>query len=309
MQKHWRTWHCAFGCKDTFPSASEFKQHIPRSHNNAVATTQLDALASLSERRMALDVAIECPLCAEKVKSVKQYRRHVGRHQEELALFALPKITGLDEVEAEQHDSQGQPIESIDSGNPGQQSDSDRSGLSSASAAAEYLQQDEQDGDNPVMETDGNSGHGVGDRSRTDYDDSVTKEQWLESFGNEDDMVEAADEAAARAVEAKKAREEAEAKAVNEVEVTEAAHEKALTEAKATAKGLKKAKKLTEGEAERNKPKPDEVKAPIKFRDAVGRKFSFPWRLCKTWKVQYKPLQYVFSYKKQLTQSYREWKS
>ncbi|KAH7406404.1 hypothetical protein DE146DRAFT_608191 [Phaeosphaeria sp. MPI-PUGE-AT-0046c] len=24
--------------------------------------------------------------------------------------------------------------------------------------------------------------------------------------------------------------------------------------------------------------------APIKFKDAVGRKFSFPWELCKTWK-------------------------
>ncbi|KYG42601.1 hypothetical protein M433DRAFT_34877, partial [Acidomyces richmondensis BFW] len=22
----------------------------------------------------------------------------------------------------------------------------------------------------------------------------------------------------------------------------------------------------------------------IKFKDAVGRKFSFPWHLCKTWK-------------------------
>lgn len=26
-------------------------------------------------------------------------------------------------------------------------------------------------------------------------------------------------------------------------------------------------------------------KAPIEFKDAVGRKFSFPWHLCKTWKV------------------------
>ncbi|KAF2766011.1 hypothetical protein EJ03DRAFT_278987, partial [Teratosphaeria nubilosa] len=26
------------------------------------------------------------------------------------------------------------------------------------------------------------------------------------------------------------------------------------------------------------------LKAPIKFKDAVGRKFSFPWHLCKTWK-------------------------
>ena len=24
---------------------------------------------------------------------------------------------------------------------------------------------------------------------------------------------------------------------------------------------------------------------PIEFRDAVGRKFRFPWKICKTWKV------------------------
>lgn len=29
----------------------------------------------------------------------------------------------------------------------------------------------------------------------------------------------------------------------------------------------------------------DRPKPPIKFKDAVGRKFSFPWHLCKTWKV------------------------
>lgn len=29
-------------------------------------------------------------------------------------------------------------------------------------------------------------------------------------------------------------------------------------------------------------------RAPIKFKDAVGRKFSFPWQLCKTWKVNLK---------------------
>lgn len=28
-----------------------------------------------------------------------------------------------------------------------------------------------------------------------------------------------------------------------------------------------------------------EVQAPIKFKDAVGRKFSFPFHLCQTWDV------------------------
>lgn len=32
-------------------------------------------------------------------------------------------------------------------------------------------------------------------------------------------------------------------------------------------------------------PPPPEKKAPIKFKDAVGRKFSFPFHLCQTWAV------------------------
>jgi hypothetical protein len=29
----------------------------------------------------------------------------------------------------------------------------------------------------------------------------------------------------------------------------------------------------------------NDQKEPIRFTDAVGRKFFFPWHLCKTWKV------------------------
>lgn len=97
----------------------------------------------------------------------------------------------------------------------------------------------------------------------------------------------AAAEAAARLLEAaKKAREEAEAKATMEAEETKAAHERALAEARNAAEELEKAKKAAEEEAAKLRPN-DAPKPPIKFKDAVGRKFSFPWHLCKTWKVSY----------------------
>ncbi|KAJ4370786.1 hypothetical protein N0V83_005308 [Neocucurbitaria cava] len=83
---------------------------------------------------------------------------------------------------------------------------------------------------------------------------------------------------------AQKAREEAEKKAAADAEETKKAHEKALAEAKAAAEELEKGKKAAEEEAAKLKPS-DAPKAPIKFKDAVGRKFSFPWHLCKTWKV------------------------
>ncbi|KAK8207025.1 hypothetical protein IWZ01DRAFT_508952 [Phyllosticta capitalensis] len=37
-------------------------------------------------------------------------------------------------------------------------------------------------------------------------------------------------------------------------------------------------------ESDDKKPQADEKKPPIKFKDAVGRKFSFPWHLCNNWK-------------------------
>lgn len=57
-----------------------------------------------------------------------------------------------------------------------------------------------------------------------------------------------------------------------------------MAEAKKAAEELEKAKKAAEEEAAKLKPS-DAPKAPIRFKDAVGRKFNFPFHLCKTWKV------------------------
>jgi hypothetical protein len=80
--------------------------------------------------------------------------------------------------------------------------------------------------------------------------------------------------AAAAAADAKKAAEEAAAAAAEEAK-------KAADEAAAAAAA--EAKKAAE-EAAANKP-PPEKKKPIKFKDAVGRKFNFPFHLCSTWQV------------------------
>ncbi|KAJ5385564.1 hypothetical protein N7517_003475 [Penicillium concentricum] len=43
---------------------------------------------------------VDCPLCLSSILSGKQFERHVGRHLEELALFALPRYEEDDEEEA-----------------------------------------------------------------------------------------------------------------------------------------------------------------------------------------------------------------
>lgn len=75
------------------------------------------------------------------------------------------------------------------------------------------------------------------------------------------------------------AREEAEQKAAEEAAKAKQEAEKAAAEAAAEA-----AAAATEAANAANKP-PPEKKKPIKFKDAVGRKFSFPFDLCCTWQV------------------------
>ena len=68
---------------------------------------------------------------------------------------------------------------------------------------------------------------------------------------------------------------------------TKAALEKALAEVKAVAEvheQAKKAKKAVEEETAKLKLS-DTQKLLIHFKDAVGRDFSLPWHLCKTWNV------------------------
>ncbi|KAK4499965.1 hypothetical protein PRZ48_008151 [Zasmidium cellare] len=82
----------------------------------------------------------------------------------------------------------------------------------------------------------------------------------------------------------KKAKEDAEKKAEEAAKKAKEEHEKKLAEAEKAKEEVDKAKKALEEELAKNKPHPDSAKAPIKFKDAVGRKFSFPWIHCKTWK-------------------------
>jgi hypothetical protein len=86
-----------------------------------------------------------------------------------------------------------------------------------------------------------------------------------------------ADEAAAKATAIAKA--EAEKKAAEDAVKAKKAAEEAAAIAAAEAK-----KAAEEAAAAANIPQL-EKKKPIKFKDAVGRKFSFPFHLCSTWQV------------------------
>lgn len=63
----------------------------------------------LNARPLRPEEGISCRLCGVSLSSLKQYRRHVGRHQEQLSLFALPSLDkdGEGDDESDESDQSG----------------------------------------------------------------------------------------------------------------------------------------------------------------------------------------------------------
>ncbi|KAI1120638.1 hypothetical protein F5Y10DRAFT_257954 [Nemania abortiva] len=95
-QKHWLSFRCPYSCDAAdFTSPSQLKTHIRRSHPELSSQKDLTMILGLCERPRAWPEETKCPLCLHTLHSKREYARHVGRHQTELALFALPN-TGED---------------------------------------------------------------------------------------------------------------------------------------------------------------------------------------------------------------------
>ncbi|KAF4995056.1 hypothetical protein FDECE_12911 [Fusarium decemcellulare] len=91
---HWKTWMCCFGCNMQFPSAFHMKNHLAKAHSENMSRSNLADLLGLCEQPKPPSDPAECPLCNESLPTFKHFQRHVGRHQEDLVLFALPQLTG-----------------------------------------------------------------------------------------------------------------------------------------------------------------------------------------------------------------------
>ncbi|KAF4470144.1 Zinc finger transcription factor ace1 [Fusarium albosuccineum] len=90
---HWKTWTCCFGCNMQFSSAFDIKDHLAKAHSETMSRSNLADLLSLCEQSKPPSDPAECPLCNESLPTFKHFQRHVGRHQEDLILFALPQLT------------------------------------------------------------------------------------------------------------------------------------------------------------------------------------------------------------------------
>ena len=78
-----------------FASASRCKEHLTKEHLGSFPKDDLDGLVKLAAKPLDIRDGIPCPICGDKeiLTSEKEYLRHVGRHQEQLSIFALPRIS------------------------------------------------------------------------------------------------------------------------------------------------------------------------------------------------------------------------
>lgn len=70
----------------------ELGHHISHHHLPNAPEEQLNAVTALGERVASGDITNECPLCGHAGLGLKLFVKHVGRHLEQLALFALPSL-------------------------------------------------------------------------------------------------------------------------------------------------------------------------------------------------------------------------
>ncbi|KAJ3536922.1 hypothetical protein NM208_g6520 [Fusarium decemcellulare] len=103
---HWKKWACCFGCQGSFPSAFVIKDHLATAHPETISRSNLDDLLRLCEEPKPSDDSAECPLCNESLPTFKHFQRHVGRHQEDLALFALPQLPNEETDATDDEDSE-----------------------------------------------------------------------------------------------------------------------------------------------------------------------------------------------------------
>ena len=90
LQKHRRIWACSGHCQQTFHSSTQLISHLKNSTPINITDAQLPALIETRAIPIPRNAESSCPLCKVRVVGISSLQKHLCRHLEELALFALP---------------------------------------------------------------------------------------------------------------------------------------------------------------------------------------------------------------------------
>jgi hypothetical protein len=111
-------WLCPFCSNTLVTSLQSFYRHIQKDHARSFKEDQLEALASISKRPLEEFQCSACPLCltwetnlqklGKRTVTPTQFRRHLGGHMEQLALFAIPREDHLDEGDSSLSEGSGE---------------------------------------------------------------------------------------------------------------------------------------------------------------------------------------------------------
>ncbi|RYP66474.1 hypothetical protein DL770_008796 [Monosporascus sp. CRB-9-2] len=110
LEAHRTSWQCIEGCEKMFSLEKDFDGHVQTSHPDLGQPGMLSALKRTATKRASLSDEAYCPLCDQRM-TLRLLQRHVARHQEQLALFALPP-----NLEATEDDRQDEEREAYERG-------------------------------------------------------------------------------------------------------------------------------------------------------------------------------------------------
>lgn len=99
LEAHHSTFQCVEGCSKVFETVADFEAHVEHRHEDLATPALFSALKRTSAKRLGLMDMMACRLC-DKRMTIRGLQKHLGHHQEQLALFALP--TNLDETGGDQ---------------------------------------------------------------------------------------------------------------------------------------------------------------------------------------------------------------
>lgn len=93
LEAHRSTWQCIPGCTISFSHASDYENHVSTAHPELSSSLVLAALRSTARKAGSTTAQANCPMCMTQM-AVWALQHHIGRHQEELARFALASHLG-----------------------------------------------------------------------------------------------------------------------------------------------------------------------------------------------------------------------
>jgi hypothetical protein len=286
---HDRVWVCLYGCAASIRSPDSFRRHIEVEHPHSFTGDAIQTLTAACGRTTETDSIRNCPLCMELCFSSTRWTKHVGHHLEQLALFCLPSELFTDDAS---DGSDGH------SNYDGQQRSAHALSDEEVEIGAQATKQIEDGEDLPlhsriIIDNDSMAASSTVAASRPDLEDRSEISPNLAT----NTSIEAGADESSPAMAKPSLRElsmEKELKRLrSQIETLETERVARANDIDAERMGLgdrrladleNKLQELQESMTAKNSPIPDMDKAPIKFKDAIGRKFTFPWYLCKTWK-------------------------